>query len=315
MQRSARYPKICKINRRATLRSELHRRWPLYVLLLPAVVYVFLFSYLPMYGVIIAFKDYRTNLGIWGSSWVGLKHFVRFIQFPNFGSIMGNTARIGLYSLATFPCSVILALLINELNNEKFKKIVQMVTYAPYFLSTVVICSMLTLFLNQDTGIINTLIKMLGGQRHSFLTTASCFDDIYVWSGVWQGCGWGSIIYLAALSGVSPDLVEAAKVDGATRLQIVWHVNIPCILPTIIIMLILSCGNVLSVGFEKAYLLQNPLNLSASQVISTYVYEVGLKSAQFSYASAIGLFNTIINVALLLTVNFIAKRASDISLL
>ena len=315
MQRSACDPKICKINRRATLRSELHRRWPLYVLLLPAVVYVFLFSYLPMYGVIIAFKDYRTNLGIWGSSWVGLKHFVRFIQFPNFGSIMGNTARIGLYSLATFPCSVILALLINELNNEKFKKIVQMVTYAPYFLSTVVICSMITLFLNQDTGIINTLIEMLGGQRHSFLTTASCFDDIYVWSGVWQGCGWGSIIYLAALSGVSPDLVEAAKVDGATRLQIVWHVNIPCILPTIIIMLILSCGNVLSVGFEKAYLLQNPLNLSASQVISTYVYEVGLKSAQFSYASAIGLFNTIINVALLLTVNFIAKRASDISLL
>ena len=315
MRKGARNAEIGKYNRGEAIRAEVFRHWPLYVLLLPAVVYVFLFSYLPMYGVIIAFKDYRTNLGIWGSQWVGLKHFIRFVQFPNFGPILRNTARIGLYSLATFPCSVILALLINELNSEKFKKVVQMVTYAPYFLSTVVLCSMLTLFLNQDTGVINTLIEMLGGERRSFLTTASWFDDIYVWSGVWQGCGWGSIIYLAALSGVSPDLVEAAKVDGATRLQIVWHVNIPCIMPTIIIMLILSCGNVLSVGFEKTYLLQNPLNLSASQVISTYVYEVGLKSAQFSYASAIGLFNTIINVALLLIVNCIAKRASDISLL
>lgn len=314
MQKATNHPKS-RLHRRANPRSGFARHWPLYVLLLPAVVYVLIFSYLPMYGIVIAFKDYRTNLGIWNSSWVGLKHFVRFVQFPNFWPILRNTARIGLYSLATFPCSVILALLINELNSAKFKKVVQMVTYAPYFLSTVVLCSMLTLFLNKDTGIFNTLIEMLGGERTSFMTVASYFDDIYVWSGVWQGCGWGSIIYLAALSGVSPDLVEAAKVDGATRFQVVRHVNIPCIAPTIIIMLILSCGNVLSVGFEKTYLLQNSLNLSASQVISTYVYEVGLKSAQFSYASAIGLFNTVVNVTLLLIVNTIAKKVSDISLL
>lgn len=305
---------VVKFNRKASLRSDLMRQWPLYVLLLPALIYVLIFSYIPMYGVTIAFKDYRTNLGIWESSWVGLKHFIRFVNYPNFWLIIRNTLRIGVYSLATFPCSVILALLINELNSQRFKKVVQMVTYAPYFLSTVVICSMLTLFMNKETGIFNTLIEMLGGERTSFLTVAKYFDDIYVWSGVWQGCGWGSIIYLAALAGVSPDLVEAAKVDGATRFQIVWHVNIPSILPTIVIMLILSCGGVLSVGFDKTYLLQNSLNLSASQVISTYVYEVGLKSAQFSYASAIGLFNTGVNVTLLLIVNFFAKKASNISM-
>jgi len=267
-----------------------------------------------MYGAQIAFKDFRPGLGIWGSHWVGFKHFTRFITFPNFRLIMGNTARIGLYGLATFPCSVILALMINELTNLKFKKTVQMITYMPYFLSTVVVCSMILLFFNKDTGIVNALLESIGFQRASFMTEPQYFAHIYVWSGVWQGVGWGTIIYLAALSNVSSELVEAARVDGATRLKIIYHVNIPSILPSIIIMLILSCGGALSVEFNKAFLLQNPLNLSRSQVIATYVYEIGIRSTQFSYASAIGLFMTFLNVILLLVVNLAAKRISNISL-
>lgn len=314
MQCSA-VPKVNSETKRAAIKKKIHKYWPLYVLILPAVVYVFIFSYVPMYGLLIAFKDYRTSRGIWGSEWVGLKYFIKFVTYPNFWLIMRNTAKIGFYSLATFPCSVILALLINELNNAKFKKVVQMVTYAPYFLSTVVICSMVTLFFDKDSGVINNILALFGVERQSYLTVGKYFDDIYVWSGVWQTVGWGSIIYFAALSNVSPDLIEAAKVDGATRLQTVIHINIPSIMPTIIIMLILSCGRILSVGFEKTYLLQNSLNLNYSQVISTYTYEIGLAKAQFSYSAAIGLFNTVVNVAMLLVVNTIAKRVSKISLI
>lgn len=185
-----------------------------------------------------------------------------------------------------------------------------MCSYVPYFLSTVVVCSMLTLLFNGKTGVMNTIVELLGGTRQNFLTVPEYFADIYVWSGVWQSIGWSSIIYIAALSGVPAELVEAAKIDGAGRLKVIWHINIPCIMPTIIIMLIFSCGGILGVGFEKAYLLQNPLNLSTSQVISTYVYEVGLLSGQFSYSSAIGLFNNIVNVTLLGIVNIFAKKAS-----
>ena len=185
-----------------------------------------------------------------------------------------------------------------------------MISYIPHFLSTVVICSMLTLFLNERTGVLNEIIEALGGNRQEFLTVPAYFNDIYVWSGVWQGLGWGAIIYMAALAGVSQDLIDAAKVDGATRLQVIWHVNIPSILPTIVIMLIFSCGGILGVGFEKVYLLQNSLNLSASQVISTYVYEIGIRGGQFSYSSAIGLFNNIVNVVILGIVNAFAKKVS-----
>jgi putative aldouronate transport system permease protein len=296
-----------------TLRISL-QDWRLYLLLLPAVVYLFIFAYIPMQGVIIAFKDYRTNLGINGSEWVGLKHFIRFVDFPNFWLIMRNTVTIGLYSFATFPCSVILALLINEITNLKFKKTVQMITYAPYFLSTVVVCSMILLFFNTNTGMINNLREMIGLARVDYLTNASFFAGLYVWSGVWQGVGWGTIIYLAALSNVSQELVEAARIDGANRLKVIWHVNIPSIMPTIVIMLILSCGGILGVGFEKIFLLQNSLNLSRSQVISTYVYQIGLLGAQYSYASAIGLFNTTINVLLIVLVNMVAKKASEVSI-
>jgi len=296
-----------------TLKS-LFRDWRLYVLLLPAMAYLFIFNYLPMYGLQIAFKDFRTSIGILGSPWVGLKHFERFVTFPNFWLIVTNTARLGLYALTTFPCSILLALLINEITNLKFKKVVQMITYMPYFLSTVVICSMIILFFHRDTGFINKIIEILGGERKPFITIPEYFAHIFVWSGVWQGIGWGTIIYLASLSGVSPELIEAARVDGAHRVHVIWHINIPHLIPTVTILLILSCGGILSADFTKVLLLQNPLNLARSQVIATYVYEIGLQNAQFSYASAIGLFNTVVNVSLLLLVNLIARRVSEISL-
>ncbi len=300
-----------KNRKKLTLKSIFHD-WRLYVLMLPSLVYLFIFAYIPMYGVQIAFRDFSPRKGIWGSEWVGLEYFKRFIEYPNFKFLMMNTLRIGLYSLATFPCSIIFALMLNEVRSTKFKKSVQMISYIPHFLSTVVVCSMVTLFFNQKTGVVNAIIEFLGGTRTDFLTKASYFEDIYVWSGVWQGLGFGAIIYIAALASVPMEQIEAARIDGATRLQIIWHVNIPYILPTIIIMLIFSCGGILGVGFEKILLLQNDLNLSRSQVISTY--EIGIRGGQFSYSSAIGLFNTIINVTILAIVNEIARRFGETSI-
>ena len=300
--------------RLASTLKRMLTQWQLYVLILPAVIYLFLFSYVPMYGVQIAFKDFRISKGIWGSEWVGLKHFIQFIRFPNFSNIMMNTVRISLYSFATFPLSIILALMINEVDNQPFKKSVQMITYAPYFISVVVVASMIILFFNRSSGVINNMIEALGGERVAFMEKPQYFAAIYVWSDVWQGIGWGTIIYLAALSGVSAELVEAARIDGATRFQIIRHVNIPAIIPTIVIMLIMRSGSILWVGFDKTYLLQNPLNLEASQVISTYVYEIGLQSGRHSYSSAIGLFNTLINISVMVAVNAIAKRVANISM-
>lgn len=307
-------PATRRVAQSSYLRRRLRNDWQLYLLVLPAVVYVFLFNYMPMYGVQIAFKDFSTRLGIWGSPWVGFKHFARFINYPNFGKIIRNTLSITLYTLATFPLPIVVALMINELDNARFKKTVQMVSYAPHFISTVVVCSMVTLFLDRSNGIINHLLELFGVQRNDWLSVPSLFADIYVWSGVWQSTGWGTIIYLAALSGVSDELHEAAHIDGASRLQIVVHINLPSIAPTVITMLIMRFGQVMSLGFEKIYLLQNSLNLDASQVISTYVYEMGVRSGQFSYSSAIGLFNTVINILLLLVVNHISRRVADVSL-
>lgn len=290
------------------------RDWRLWLLLLPAVIYVFIFSYIPMYGVQIAFRDYKAKLGIWGSEWVGMKHFIRFFKFPNFKLYMENTLRLGVYGIMMFPVSVIFALMLNEVRNVKFKKAVQMISYMPYFLSTVVVCSMLLLFFDESKGVVNTVIEALGGERIDFLTVPEYFDDLYVLSNTWQVMGFGAIIYVAALSNVPQELIEAAKIDGASRLQVIWHVNIPTILPTIIIMLIFSCGGILSASHEKILLMQNSLNLSASQVISTYTYKIGIQGGQFSYATAIGLFNNLVNVALLIIVNKIAKKTSDISI-
>ena len=294
--------------------KRIAQSWQLYVLILPAIVYIFLFCYQPMYGVQIAFKDFRINKGILGSPWVGLKHFIRFVQYPDFWNIMRNTAVISLYSFVTFPISIIFALLLNEIANERYKKTVQMVTYMPHFISMVVICQMIEIFLGRTNGFVNNLLEVLGRERIPFLESGKYFASVYVWSDVWQEMGWGAIIYIAALASVPPELIEAARIDGANRMQIIWHVNIPTIMPTVIIMLILRCGGILAVGFEKTYLLQNALNIDASQVISTYTYKIGLLNAEYSYSSAVGLFNTVINVGFLVIVNLIAKRVSEISI-
>lgn len=301
------------VYRKMEILKKLKKYWPLYTLILPALIYLIIFCYVPMYGIIIAFKNFKPKLGYWGSEWVGLKHFIRFISYPDFWKMIRNTLSISLYSLATFPCAILLALSLNEVKKIRFKKAVQMVTYAPHFLSTVVMCGMITLMVGRE-GIIGRLYEMFTGTSENLLTVPQFFSSIYVWSGVWQSTGWGTIIYIAALSGVPGELIEAAKIDGANRLQVIRHINIPCILPTIIIMFIMNTGNILSVGFEKIFLLQNDLNLEVSKVISTYTYEIGLLSGQFSYSTAIGLFNTVVNIIMILIVNTICKKISGIGI-
>lgn len=294
--------------------GRLHKNRQLYVLILPAIISVFIFHYIPIYGVQVAFKDFRASMEIWGSPWVGLKHFARFFEMPFFGMMIRNTLSISLYSLAKFPCAVIVALLLNELRNERFKKVVQMVSYAPHFVSTVVVCSMVLIFFDKNRGLANNVLALLGRERISFIETPKYFSSLYVWSGVWSSVGWNTIIYLAALSSISPEMIEAARIDGASQWKILWHINVPSILPTIVTLLILNTGSILSVGFEKIYLLQNPLNLDASRVISTYVYEVGMGSGQFSYSTAIGLFNNVVNVVCIVLVNQISRTVTHISM-
>jgi putative aldouronate transport system permease protein len=268
-----------------------------------------------MYGLLIAFKDFRVSIGVWGSPWVGLEHFVRFITAPNFWTIISNTIGVSVYQLAVgFPIPILLAIGINEVSNRLFKKSVQMVTYMPHFISTVVISGMIVLFLDQDRGIINHLISFLGGPRISYMTEPEWFKTIFVFSGIWQHAGFGTIIYLAALSSVDPQQIEAATIDGANRLQKIIHVDLPAIVPVIVILLILDLGTLLSVGFEKALLLQNPLNMESADIIQTYVYRVGLIGGQFGYSTAIGLFNAIINFILLIAANRISRKVNETSL-
>ncbi|PZM62513.1 ABC transporter permease [Paenibacillus dendritiformis] len=293
----------------------LRKHWQMYLLLAPVMVYFIVFHYVPMYGVQIAFKDFIATKGITGSPWVGMKHFERFYQSYYFWRLIRNTLGIGLYQLLVgFPVPILLALMINEIRGKWFKKTVQTVTYAPHFLSTVVMVGILVIFLSPDTGMINHLIRAFGGEPISFLTEPGWFKSLYVFSGVWQQMGWSSIIYLAALSGVDPQLHEAARVDGASRLQRIWHVNLPCIMPTIVILLILNTGSILSVGFEKVFLMQNDMNLESSDVFATYVYRSGLLGAQYSFSAAVGLFSNIVNFILLVSVNFIARKAGNTSL-
>lgn len=284
-------------------------------MLLPTVVYFILFSYLPMAGVQIAFRDYKAMSGIWNSEWVGMKHFTRFVNSIQFGTLLRNTLRLSLTSLVVgFPLPIIFALLLNEVKATKLKKVIQNITYAPHFISTVVLVGMVTMFLSPSTGMINYFIQALGGEATDFMGKVNAFVPIYVISGLWQNLGWSAIIYVAALSGVDTQLYDAAKIDGANRLQKIWNIDIPAILPTAVTLLILNCGSILSVGYEKTYLLQNSLNLSVSEIISTYVYKVGLINAQYSYTSAIGLFNSVVNVCMLVIVNTVAKKLSDTSL-
>ena len=299
----------------ARLRRNILRNWQLYILILPATAYFLFFCYGPMYGVQIAFKDFIPTKGITGSPWVGFKHFETLFHTYSFGNIFKNTISLSLYSLAAgFPIPIILALLLNEVDNKFFKKLVQNVTYAPHFISTVVMCGMILLFLSPSGGFFNQVRTAFGLDPINFMYEGKYFKTIYVLSGAWQGTGYGSIIYLSALAGVDQEQHEAAVIDGATRLQRIWHINLPGILPTICIMLIMQCGSLMSVGFEKVFLLMNDLNRSSAEVISTYVYKIGLQQRQYSFSTAIGLFNNIINIVLLLTVNKIAKKISDTSL-
>lgn len=297
------------------IKKKLYKSRQLYVFVIPALVVVAVFSYGPMYGVIIAFKDYIPSLGIFGSPWVGFKHFQRFFDSYYFWDLIKNTLGISIYSLVVgFPLPIILALALNELKDGKFKKFTQTVTYAPNFISVVVVCGMLIAFLTPSTGIINHLLVFLGFERISFMTDPRWFKTIYVLSGVWQGTGWGSVIYLAALSGVDTQLHEAATVDGATRWQRIWYINLPTIIPTMVILLIMNVGSLMSLGYEKILLMQNALNMDSSNVIATFVYKQGLLDAQYSYASAAGLFNAAINAFLLITVNKISRKVSETSL-
>lgn len=300
--------------KKSRLRS-FRRNWDLYLLFSPVLIYFIVFHYVPMYGMQIAFKDFIANKGITGSPWVGFKHFERFFDSFYFWRVIKNTMGIGLYELMVgFPIPILLALMIHEVRSGKFRRFVQTVTYMPHFLSTVVMVGMIMMFLSPVSGLINLAITALGGEAISFMTEPGWFKSIFVWSGVWQTMGWSSIIYLAALAGVDPQLHDAAKVDGATRLQRIWHVNIPGIAPTMVVLLILNVGSIMGVGFEKVFLMQNALNMEASDVIATNVYRSGILGAQYSYSAAVGLFNSVINFILLLTVNRLARKVSSSSL-
>lgn len=285
------------------------RHWQLYLLLIVPLAYFVIFKYIPMANTIIAFKDYNVVDGVWGSDWAGLKHFERFFNNPVFWPVLRNTFLLSAYVvLASFPVPIILALALNEVRLRFFKNTVQMVTYAPYFISTVVVVSMTILFLSPRLGLAADVTQFFGLGTIDFLSDPDYFRHIYMISDVWQTMGYSAVIYLAALAGIDPTLYEAVRVDGASRWQKIVHVDIPGILPTAMIILVLGVGNVMAIGFEKAYLLQNSLNISQSEIIATYTYKVGLLSADFSQAAAIGLFNGVTNLALLLGVNALVKR-------
>lgn len=298
------------------LRRDMVTNWRLYVLILPALVALVLFRYAPMYGLQIAFKNFKPAKGILGSEWVGMKHFVSFINSYQFETVLMNTIRISVVSLiAGFPMPIIFALLLNQIRSQRAKKVLQTVTYMPHFISTVVLVGMLMVFLSPSTGLYGHIMRALGvAQPDNLLAQKEWFLPLYVLSGIWQNTGWDSIIYLAALSAVSVDLYEAATVDGASKFKRMLYIDIPCIMPTATILLIMNMGNIFSLGFEKIFLMQNNLNLPVSETINTYVYKQGIENGKYSYSAAIGLFNTVINFVILLVVNKIAGKLSDTSL-
>ncbi|MCE5259321.1 MAG: ABC transporter permease subunit [Chloroflexi bacterium] len=301
----------------AIFRRRIRRSWQLYLLLALPLAWLIVFQYYPMYGAQIAFRNFLPGDSMWKAEWVGLENFHRFFESPMFSSLMTNTLGLSLYSLAVgFPIPIILALSLNQLRDGLFKKTVQLVSYAPYFISTVVMVGMLLQFLDLRHGPINILLQALGKTPKHFMGEANLFPSIYVWSGVWQYMGFNTVIYLAALSTIDPALHEAAVVDGATRLQRIWHIDLPGIMPTAVTLLILNMGQIINVGFEKVYLMQNPLNTATSEVISTYVYKIGLIGGitNYSYASAIGLFNSVVGLVLLIVANYLMKKLTEYSL-
>ena len=310
-----------QITRNSLAGRKLWRRimnhWEFYLLLIPMFMIIFIFKYIPMYGVQIAFKDFKASLGIMASPWADPlgKHFLKFFNSYNFSRLVSNTFLLSIGTLIfSFPLPIILALMLNQVPNKRFQRTVQTVVYAPHFISVMVLAGMLHIFLSPYGGLINLILNLFGRESIYFLGDAKWFRPIYILSGIWQDTGWGTIIYLATLSSVNTELYEAATMDGANKLQRVWHIDVPALLPTIIILFIMNFGNLMSVGFEKAYLLQTDLNKGASDIIATYVYEQGVLKTQYSFSTAVGLFNTAINLILLITVNQISKRISDVSL-
>ncbi len=308
--------KIPATSKSSRLLRNMQRHWQLYILLLPTIIYFVIFKYMPMYGVQIAFRDFRIIDGFTGSEWVGLKHFERFVSSPDFLLVLKNTITLSLMQLAiSFPLPIFISLMLNQLKKQKHKTTIQNILIAPHFISLVVLIGMVTIFLNPYNGILNQFIEFFGGEALFFLGEPDYFKPIYVLSGVWQSTGWGTVVYVAALSSIDPTLYEAATVDGASRWQKIWNIDFHGILPVIIVQLILNTGQMLSIGYEKILLLQNDLNRVASEVISTYEFKQGVLDAQFSYSSAIGLFNAVINLVILLSVNYLAKKYSETSIL
>ncbi len=296
-------------------RNKVTRHWQFYLIILLPVIYLVIFKYIPMMGLQIGFKNYRVSRGIWGSEWVGLKHFIRFFSSPSGLQVVWNTISLSLYSiLISFPFAIILAIALNEAMSNGYKKFVQMITYMPYFISTVVLVSMIIQFTDTRMGLVNHFVGLFGLPPVNFMAKPDLFRHIYVWTNVWQTTGYNAIIYLAALSAIDPQLYEAARVDGCSKLQKILHIDLPGIRTTAVILLILNMGYVMSVGFEKAYLMQNALNLETSEIISTYIYRIGLINSDFSFSTAIGFFNSLINLVLLLAVNAIAKKTGEAGL-
>lgn len=305
------------LNPKRSAMTQIRRRYQLYIMILLPILYFIIFKYIPMYGAQIAFKKFYANLGIWGSPWVGLKNFNKFFSSYMFSRVLKNTLLLSFYQLIVgFPIPIIFALALNLVLSSRLKKSIQMITYIPHFISMVVMAGIIIQFLDLRSGIINQFLEFFNMEARNFMGEPDSFPHIYVVSHIWQNTGWGSIVFIAALSSVSPELHEAAVIAGASRFQRVRFVDFPSILPTVIIMLILQTGRIMQLGFQKVLLLQTPTNIRTSEIIQTYVYKIGLASsmADFSYATAIGLFSAVINLLLLITVNKIARSVSEHSL-
>ena len=304
-----------RLARGKQIKRSLYRSRYLYIMILPVLLYYIIFHYVPLYGAQIAFRDFNPFQGFWKSPWAGFKYFRQFFDSVYFSRLIGNTFAINIYDLIVgFPAPILLALMMNEIKSNSFKRTVQTIVYLPHFISTVVLAGMIISFLSPRSGIVNLIIKLFGGEPIHFLAEPGWFRSVYVWSGIWQGAGWGSIIYLAALTGIDPNLYEAAIVDGASRLDRLLHITIPCIIPTIIIMFILRMGSMFSVGYEKVMLLYNPITYETADVISTYVYRRGILGGEYSFSTAVELFNSAINFIMLFLFNRISRKISEVSL-
>ena len=296
----------------ARLGRDVKRNYILYIMIAPVVAYYVIFCYWPMYGIQIAFRDFIPRLGFFGSPWVGLDHFKRFFSSYNFLTLLGNTLKLSIYGLlVSFPIPILFALLLNYLPGKGFRKTVQTISYAPNFISMVVMCGMITIFLYPDTGVINQVIKSLGGESVDFLSNPKYFRSIFVWTGVWQTMGFSAIMYISALSGVDYEMHEAAIIDGANKLQRIRYIDMPSIMPTASIMLIFALSGIMGVDFQKVLLLQNSLNMSVSDVLSTYLYRVGILDSDYGYSTAVGLFNSVCSVILLIASNAIVKKKTS----